>query len=105
METAKLTPEMGNKMDFVDIERFAMYRVAKMLTGLWAIALLVVMLSMVGCSWEALVRSDTFYKKGEEPREDMPWYNSVGGNSMSTGWRAEGFPKLGGGTDEAGGEK
>jgi hypothetical protein len=65
------------------------------LGSLLALVLFVLFL-LVGCSTEATVRADWFYKKKNEPRTVMPWFGSVGGDSNRNGWffsRKE-FPAL-----------
>ncbi|MAE81294.1 MAG: hypothetical protein CMB80_01070 [Flammeovirgaceae bacterium] len=62
----------------------------------FAVLFVVALYSVAGCSAEALVRGDLFYKKNEEPRTTMPGYGSVGGQSNANTWMVgiDKFPKM-----------
>jgi len=49
---------------------------------------------LAGCSSKInlSLENDSFWWKGAEPRENMNWFSSVGGNSNAN----KGFTKLGG---------
>lgn len=49
--------------------------------------------AMGGCS--VSMNADTFYPKGYDPRESMPWYGSANGQSHGNGVKYKHFNKLG----------
>mgnify|MGYP006407520939 CR=1 len=64
-----------------------------LLSFIGLISILVVACSLAGCSADMSVKGDLFYWKALEPRTEMDWYSSAGGDSNVN----SGFGKLGGG--------